>query len=173
MTSWICKTRLPWAQPYINHMQNNYFLTGQNWFLVINHWTSTLQKNCFAHHRNQHEHVQKFKIPVPYDLVESNKLAPLHEEDWQGDQHRHAIIPCIKHHWEPLYTQYQKLQNMDKNTQNTHALYCQMLEKACKLETEAWKDKNKLKDTKLKAPLHVTVNYTCLRQFSSNEDTRR
>lgn len=62
---------------------------------------------------------------------------------------------------------------MDKNTQNTHALNCQMLQKASKLETEAWKHKNNPKDTKLKAPLHVTVNYTCLRQFPSNEYTRR
>jgi hypothetical protein len=29
---------------------------------------------------NQYIQLQRFKIPVPYDLVESNKLAPLHEE---------------------------------------------------------------------------------------------
>lgn len=44
----------------------------------------------------------KFNIPVPCDLAESNKPAPLHEEGKQEDQHRHAIIPGIMHRWCPL-----------------------------------------------------------------------
>lgn len=41
-------------------------------------------------------------IPVPCDLVESNKLAPLHGEQLPGVQHRHATVPCIEHHKELL-----------------------------------------------------------------------
>jgi hypothetical protein len=42
-------------------------------------------------------------IPVPCDLVENNKLAPLHEEEWQEVQHRHAIVLCTEHHCIPLF----------------------------------------------------------------------
>lgn len=37
-------------------------------------------------------------IPVPCDLVESNKLAPLHGEQLPEVQHMHATVPYIEHH---------------------------------------------------------------------------
>lgn len=86
------------SQP-LNNLKEGPFISHQHSFSPI---TSIQKSRYMLLYINQYIQLQNFKIPVPYDLVESNKLAPLHEEVWQGDQHKHAIIPCIKHHLEPL-----------------------------------------------------------------------